>query len=131
MKSIVFVLLAACGAAPDKPLLANAPQPNTAAMAGGAAAAAAALTLADPDAASRRPEKKEEVEKKPVQVKESVPGDVLDRLDHAPAPAEGTSEDAPAPANATKSAKPTSKGKPAKKPDLRLPASDALDFSQP
>jgi hypothetical protein len=69
MKSIVFVLAAACGAAPVKPLLANAPRPNPAAVGGVAAAAAAAMTLADPDAASRRPEKKEEVEKKPVEVK--------------------------------------------------------------
>ncbi|NVB83330.1 MAG: hypothetical protein HOV81_33470 [Kofleriaceae bacterium] len=122
MRFIAFVLVAACGAAPDKPLLANAPQPNTAAMAGGAAAAAAALTLADPDAASRRPEKKEDAEKKPVEIKESVPGDVLDRLDHAPAAAEPKAE----PAAAKKP-----QGKPAKQPDLRLPARDALDFSQP
>ncbi len=126
MRSIAFVMLvAACGAAPDKPVLANVPQPNPAAAAGLAAGAAAAMTLADPDAASRRPEKKEEVEKKPVNVKESVPGDVLDRLDDAP-PADGSAEPAAAPPREG-----ASKGKPARKPDLRLPARDPLDFSQP
>jgi hypothetical protein len=50
-------------------------------MAGGAAAAAAAITLADPDGAARRSERNQDVEKKPIVVKESVPADVLDRLD--------------------------------------------------
>jgi hypothetical protein len=128
MRPIVFVLVAACGAAPDKPLLANAPRPNAAAVGGAAAAAAAALTLADPDAASRRPEKKEDVEKKPVEVKESVPGDVLDRLDSAEAAGSDAGAGSAAPA-----AKPAARshGKPAKRPDLRLPPRDPLDFSQP
>jgi hypothetical protein len=81
MRTVALLLLAACGG----PALANAPHPNNAAMAGGAAAAAAAMTLADPDAASRKPEKKEQEEKKPVDVKETVPSDVLDRADRQPA----------------------------------------------
>jgi hypothetical protein len=71
--------MAACGGAP---VLANAPRPNPAFVAGGAAAAAAAMTLADPDAASRKPEKKDAHKSdRPSDVKETVPSDVLDRLD--------------------------------------------------
>lgn len=81
VKAIALMLVAGCGAAPNQPLLANAPRPPQAAVAGVAAGAAAALTLADPDAASRRPEKKQNTNMKPMTVKESVPGDVLDRLD--------------------------------------------------
>jgi hypothetical protein len=128
MRTIAFVLLAACGAAPDKPLLANVPQPPTGAVAGAAAAAAAAITLADPDAATRGPEKKQEVEKKPVKVKESVPGDVLDRLD-GPTAAQPATDPVPAAVPAASAKQPA--GKPAKKPDLKLPPRDALDFSQP
>ena len=81
----VFALLlfvAACGGS-QRPLLANAPHPDNAAVAGGAAAAAAAMTLADPNAATRgKPEKPvEQEEKAPVEVKEHVPADVLDRAD--------------------------------------------------
>ncbi len=55
--------------------------PNNGAVAGGAAAAAAALTLADPHAADRKPEQKQEEEKRPVKVKEEVPASVFDRID--------------------------------------------------
>jgi len=71
-----------CG---GKPALANAPHPPAGAVAGVAAAAAAALTLADPDAATRKPEKRKVAPAHAVEVKEHVPSDVLDRLDHAEA----------------------------------------------
>jgi hypothetical protein len=77
----LVVMVAACGE-PQKPILANAPHPDNAAVAGGAAAAAAAITIADPNAATRgKPEKPKEEEKQPVEVKEHVPKDVFDRLD--------------------------------------------------
>lgn len=122
MKAIAFVLLAACGASPNQPVLANAPRPNPSAVAGVAAAAAAAVTLAAPDAAGRKPEKNQDTEKKPIKVKENVPAAVLDRLDHAdkqPANAE------PAPA----SAEPAKHDKPAT--ETPKAPRDALDFSGP
>lgn len=85
MTAIAIVVVAGCGAAPNQPVLANAPRPNPAAVAGVAAGAAAAITLADPDAASRGPEKKQDAPKKEIQVKENVPADVLDRMDQSAA----------------------------------------------
>ena len=77
---LVFILFAtACGS--ESPMLGGVPHPNNAAMAGGAAAAAAALTLADPHAADRKPEQRQEEEKRPVDVKEEVPASVFDHLD--------------------------------------------------
>lgn len=77
---LVFILFAtACGS--ESPMLGGAPHPNNGVMAGGAAAAAAALTLADPHAADRKPEQRQETEKKPVNVKEEVPASVFDHLD--------------------------------------------------
>lgn len=79
MRWIFIALLAGCGAQPNQPVLANAPRPNPAAVAGGAAAAAAAITLASPP---RGPEKKKEsTDMKGQNVKENVPADVLDRAD--------------------------------------------------
>lgn len=133
----VMMLTAACGAQPNQPLLANAPRPNPSAIAGGAAAAAAAITLADPDAASRKPEKKEDTEKKPIKVKESVPASVLDRLDHAEAnktatDANDATNDA-ANANRKSDAQTGKQAAPAKQPtkpaNLKLPR-DPLDFSE-
>jgi hypothetical protein len=81
MRASLLLVLIACGES-QKPILANAPHPDNAAVAGGAAAAAAAMTLADPDAATRgKPEKPREQEKAPIEVKEHVTPDVLDRLD--------------------------------------------------
>jgi hypothetical protein len=78
---ISALALAACGGGPD-PILRNVPQPNTAAIAGAAAAAAGAATLASPhDAAKRQEKNKAPDEKKPIEVKQTVPSDVLDRLD--------------------------------------------------
>jgi hypothetical protein len=113
MRAIVFMLLAGCGAQPNQPVLANAPRPNPAAVAGGAAAAAAAITLASPD--SHNPEKKQDQEKKPMKVKENVPAGVLDRLDKTP-PAAKTDEPAKQPAGS-----PKTEPKPA----------NGLDFGQP
>jgi hypothetical protein len=100
MREIVLALaLAGCGAT-QQPLLANAPRPNPAAVAGGAAAAAAILTAVDPDAATRKPEKKVDGPDHPVEVKETVPSDVLDRVDHrGSADAPATDEPAPPPTN--------------------------------
>lgn len=84
----LLLALVACGAEPKQPLLANAPHPDNAAVAGVAAGAAAAAVLADPNAATRgKPEKpKDDGEKNPVEVKESVPADVLDRADQQKQP---------------------------------------------
>jgi hypothetical protein len=81
MRTVAFVLLSSVAACGGQPALANAPRPDPAAVAGVAAAAAAAATLADPDAATRKPEKKDETPKREVEVKEHVPSDVFDRLD--------------------------------------------------
>ena len=80
MRAVLLLLLAAgCGG----PMLANAPRANPAAVAGGAAAVAGAITLANPDAAGRKPEKKDPFAgKQGTNVKENVPPDVFDRLDH-------------------------------------------------
>lgn len=107
----LLLALVACGAEPKQPLLANAPHPDNAAVAGVAAGAAAAAVLADPNAATRgKPEKSaDQPEKQPVNVKENVPSDVLDRAD----------QKTPAPAAATKAkpaAAPTRKGPPPKIP---------------
>lgn len=116
VKAIALLLVASgCGAAPNQPLLANAPRPNQAAVAGIAAGAAAAITLADPNAASRRPEKKQDTNMKPMTVKESVPGDVLDRLDST-----GTNANAAQP-----------KAEPAGAKTSNQPPKDALDFGAP
>src|SRR5262249_18612777 len=82
-----------CGGG-QQPMLANVPHPNNAAMAGGAAAAAAAITLASPDSAAQKPEKNQNQEKHEVDVKESVPSDVLDRLDQ-PANGAGATQATP------------------------------------
>ncbi len=93
LAGLTVLVLAACGGGPD-PILRNVPQPNTAAAAGAAAAIAGAATLASPhDAAKRQEKNKSPDEKKPVQVHESVPADVLDRLDAKPSPPPGAPAD--------------------------------------
>ncbi|MBA3397549.1 MAG: hypothetical protein H0T89_33305 [Deltaproteobacteria bacterium] len=75
---VVMMFAVACG----PPVARNVPQPNTAAAAGIAAGAAAAITLADPDGAAQRQEsKKQQEDKRPQNVKATVPADVFDRLD--------------------------------------------------
>jgi hypothetical protein len=117
MRALLFVVLAACGAQPNQPVLANAPRPDPGAVAGAAAAAAAAVTLASPDSAS--PEKKDKnVDKKAIKVKEHVSPGALDRLDAAEQHA-GTGSDS----------RPAQQPQPLPKQDQ--PPKDALDFGQP
>jgi hypothetical protein len=80
---LAIAFLMGCGG----PVLRNAPRPNPVHVAAGAAAIAGAATLADPDAAKRRQEQKREsdVGKRPQNVDNDVPSDVLDRLDEADA----------------------------------------------
>ena len=79
MKWMALLVVAGCGAQPNQPVLANAPRPNPAAVAGVAAGAAAAITLASPP---RGPEKKQQsTDMKGKTVKETVPAGVLDRAD--------------------------------------------------
>src|SRR5262245_4101900 len=77
----VFVLLCGCG----EPILKNAPKPDPGAVAGVAAAAAAAVTLADPQGAAAKQEQKNkgEPDNRGVEVKETVPSSVFDRLEHS------------------------------------------------
>lgn len=94
-----LVLLCACG----EPILKNAPKPDPGAVAGVAAAAAAAATLASPDYAAKKQEEKKagEPEGRGVEVKQTVPGDVFDRLDHRSpdaGPDAGVADTQPAPA---------------------------------
>lgn len=123
MTAIALVVVAGCGASPNQPVLANAPRPNPAAVAGVAAGAAAALTLADPNAASRGPEKKQGVPLKEVKVKEHVPADVLDRMDNADA------NGSAAKPSAASVAKP--KAEPAGAKTKGEAPKDALDFGAP
>lgn len=75
-------LVCACG----EPILRNAPKPNPGAVAGVAAGAAAAMTLADPQGAAKRQEQKGqgEPDNRGVEVRETVPAEVFDRLDSRP-----------------------------------------------
>jgi hypothetical protein len=96
----ILVMLCGCG----EPILKNAPKPDPGAVAGVAAAAAAAATLADPQAAGRRQEQKTkgEPDNRGVEVKETVPADVLDRLDHrSDADAAAPAHPAPPPPSAS------------------------------
>ena len=79
-----WIALALFALACGEPILRNAPKPDPGAVAGVAAAAAAAATLAAPDAAGKKQEKKDksEPDDRGVDVKETVPSDVFDRLDH-------------------------------------------------
>lgn len=99
MKVVAWIsalALAACGGGPA-PFLRNVPQPNKAVVAGAAAAIAGAATLAAPQAAAKRQEEnKVPDEKKPIEVKQTVPSDVFDRLDAKPkagAPGSGSDHD--------------------------------------
>jgi len=75
----ILVMLCACG----EPILRNAPKPDPGVVAGVAAAAAAAATLAAPDAAAKKQEQKTkgEPDNRGVEVKQTVPAAVFDRLD--------------------------------------------------
>jgi hypothetical protein len=119
MKSVALLLFAAACGGGQQPMLANAPHPNNAAMAGGAAAAAAAITLASPDSAAQKPEKNQNENKQAVDVKENVPPDVFDRLDH---PANGSGA-------GSSSAQPATKKKSGPTPKLPSPR-EAVDPDQ-
>lgn len=113
MRALLLVVVAACGAQPNQPVLANAPRPDPGAVAGAAAAAAAAVTLASPDSAT--PEKKDkDVNKKPVRVKEHVSAGALDRLDKAEQGSAASRPDA----------------QPQPQPKQDQPPKSALDFGQ-
>ena len=81
MRRHIWILVMLCGC--GEPILKNAPKPDPGAVAGVAAAAAAAVTLADPQGAANRQEQKSkgEPDNRGVEVKETVPADVFDRID--------------------------------------------------
>jgi hypothetical protein len=86
MMTTRLMLIVALAAGCSEPLLKNAPRPPSSQVAGVAAAAAAAVTLADPDAAARKGERAEREGVPPPRtraVHETIPADVLDRLDRA------------------------------------------------
>src|SRR5262245_32380591 len=120
----IVVLLCACG----EPILKNAPKPDPGAVAGVAAAAAAAATLASPDTAARRQEQlqKDEPDNRGVKVKETVPADVLDRLDRTPQDA-GVSATSTSAANApaTNTNKPATNAPAKTSPAANTPAPNA------
>lgn len=135
----IIVLVAGCG----EPVLRNAPKPNPGAVAGVAAAAAAAVTLASPQTAAQRQEQRQqgEPDNRGVKVKETVPADVLDRLDQhtpdagvdgAPAPAAPAASpspstpasSAPASAPASPAPAPAAKSKAAAQPPVIPPPSE-------
>jgi hypothetical protein len=93
----ILIMLCACG----EPILRNAPKPDPGVVAGVAAAAAAAATLASPDTAAKKQEQKTkgEPDDRGVEVKETVPADVFDRLDRnaGDAGVDGAAPAAPAP----------------------------------
>jgi hypothetical protein len=80
MRGVIIVGLFAMGC--GGPVLQNAPKPDPAVVAGAAAAIAGAATLADPNGAAKKQEaNKPQSEKRPQNVKATVPSDVFDRLD--------------------------------------------------
>ena len=84
MRTVVLLLLVLVSCGP--PVLNNLPRPDPAVVAAGAAAVAGAATLADPDGAAKHQEQKKDTDQhgpRDVEVNQSVPADVLDRLDHA------------------------------------------------
>lgn len=88
-----LMVLAGCG---GSPVLSGLPRPNKTAAAGVALGAAAAATALDPQGGQRIKEagQKSEAEKRPVEVKETIPPDVLDRMDKADAAGDDGDDDA-------------------------------------
>lgn len=118
MRAVSPLLIAFALGACSQPLLANAPRPNPAAVAGVAAGAAAAATLANPDGAAKRQEAtKPEQEPRPKKVKENVPEGVLDRLDDKQ---RNGSDDAPPPPESSSGA-PGAPGLPVSLPGAAQP----------
>jgi hypothetical protein len=104
---LLALSLGACGG----PALQNVPQPNPAVVAGMAAALAGAATLADPHGATHKPERQDEPNLDGVEVKESVPAGVLDRLDKQP-PAKAAPKPAAPPLAPTPPPSPAAPGAP-------------------
>jgi hypothetical protein len=78
---LAALLLCACG---PRPLLENVPRPDPAVAAAIAVGAAAAATAADPQGGTRQKEAaRVEPEARLPRNRETIPGDVLDRLDQA------------------------------------------------
>jgi hypothetical protein len=82
-RAMLLLVLLGCG---GPPLGQRVPRADPKVVAGIAAAAAAAATLADPSSAGR-PEQPENVAEKRTVRGETMPGDMLDRLDGAEADA--------------------------------------------
>jgi hypothetical protein len=84
MGRYAWIALMLCACAGTDPVLRNAPKPNPAAVAGVAAATAAAITLASPQAAAAAQEGKGKPDPsdRGIEVRQTVPADVFDRLDH-------------------------------------------------
>ena len=128
----VTSIVLGCGGGCGGPILQNAPRPNPAVMAGAAAAVAGAATLADPDAAAHKQEQKKPDRQKPkdVRVDQTVPADVLDRLDQAETqgaagPGSGAATPAREPAGAApRTVKPKSSAA-ARKPKTAAPPTPA------
>ncbi|MGE0871601.1 MAG: hypothetical protein AB7P03_23780 [Kofleriaceae bacterium] len=97
MTALALVTQMTCG----EPVLRNAPRPDPAAVAGASAALAGAAALADPNGAQKRQEQAmaPEQSNEGVKVRETVPADVFDRLDHAPPSDAGVLVDAASPSD--------------------------------
>jgi hypothetical protein len=88
-----MILLAGCG---GSPVLSGLPRPNKTAAAGIAVGAAAAATIADPQGAARLKEAgKQPNEKRPIEVQETIPQDVFDKMDQADAASDGDDDPRP------------------------------------
>ncbi|MBL8622833.1 MAG: hypothetical protein JNK64_16070 [Myxococcales bacterium] len=86
MRITSLLLVVALAGGCSEPILKNAPHPPSSHVAGVAAAAATAVTLANPDAAAHKSEEAQRAGAPPPRttaVHETIPADVLDRLDHA------------------------------------------------
>ncbi len=86
MVTVRLLLVVALAAGCSEPILKNAPRPPASHVAGVAAAAATVVTLADPDAAAHKAAQERRAGTPPartVDTHETVPADVLDRLDRA------------------------------------------------
>lgn len=89
-----LVLAFVCGACSGSPVLSGLPRPNKTAAAGIAVGAAAVATALDPQGGQRIKEAGQptEADKHPVEVKETMPADVLERMDKANADAEDSDD---------------------------------------
>jgi hypothetical protein len=89
MRVLLIAALAVATGCNKGPVLQNAPKPNPTAVAGVAAGVAAAATIADPHAAQKAEAREAEAREEAAadartHRQPTMPGDVLDRLDHPP-----------------------------------------------